>query len=292
MSTCVKARLTSSTTIQSVGTTITYSTEDFDVNNCFNPSTGVFIPAEAGYYVIMASINWVSISNTAMIQLRKNTFTRVEQHTESGNGKIQSSLHTVVYSNGMDNYSILAWQGTGGSSNISSAEITIYKSPSPNEECLAKVDGGVSWEQQSSSLIKAKRTSNMNIPSGTYTTITYSSEDFDVNSEFNPTTGVFTPSQAGYYAIMATANWDAANSTSGTRGIRLVKRTGVVSTVLQKENYELGSGIMTSSLHTVVYYDGTSGYTYYTEAFQNSGSSHNIGGTSGAPACTFTVYKL
>lgn len=270
-STCVKARLTTLTSIPSVGATITYSTEDFDVNNSFNPSTGIFTPAEAGYYVIMASINWPSISNTAMIQLRKNTFTRVEQHAERGNGKTQSSLHTIFHSNGSDNYSIMAWQGTGGNSSISSAEITIYKLPNPNEERLAKVDGGVSWEQQSSSLIKAKRTSNLSIPSGTNTTISYSSEDFDVNTEFNPSTGVFTPSEAGYYKIMATANWDIFNGNSGTREIRLVKRTGVSSTVLQKTNSESGSGQMVSSLHTVVYYDGSSGLLFMWKHFRIQG---------------------
>ena len=290
-STCVKARLTTLTSIPSVGATITYSTEDFDVNNSFNPSTGIFTPAEAGYYVIMASINWPSISNTAMIQLRRNVWTRVEQHAERGSGRTQSSLNTIIYSDGTDDYSIMAWQGTGGNSSISSAEITIYKLLNPNEELMAKVDGGASWKK-SNSLVKAKRTSNMSIPSGTNTTITYSLEDFDLNSEFDPSTGVFTPSEAGYYKIMATANWDIFNGNSGTREIRLVKRTGVSSTVLQKTNSESGSGQMVSSLHTVVYYDGSSGHSFYVEAFQNSGASHDIGGSTAAPGCTFNVYRL
>ena len=49
---------------------------------------------------------------------------------------------------------------------------------------------------------------------------------------------------------------------------------------------------MVSSLHTVVYYDGSSGHTFYVEAFQNSGASHDIGGSTAAPGCTFNVYRL
>ncbi|NBV56821.1 MAG: hypothetical protein EBR72_03305 [Bacteroidetes bacterium] len=91
---------------------------------------------------------------------------------------------------------------------------------------------------------------------------------------------------------MATANWDVFNGNSGTRGIRLVKRLGVASIELQKINSESGSGQMVSSLHTVVYYNGSSGHTSYVEAFQDSGSSHNVGGSTAAPGCTFNVYRL
>ena len=134
-------------------------------------------------------------------------------------------------------------------------------------QVLTRQNGGASW-------LKAMGGgANVRAVRSSIKTITYSSEDFDLNSEFNPSTGVFTPSEAGYYKIMATANWDVFNGNSGTREIRLVKRTGVSSTVLQKTNSESGSGQMVSSLHTVVYYDGSSEHSFYVEAFQNSGAS-------------------
>ena len=292
----VRAVRTSNQTISSsTNTTVTFSSEDYDMNNTFNPSTGIFTP-QAGYYVIKASVNWSNTNTTSgerRVRLCENgSLSVVYQNSEDGSGSMHSSIHTVIYSYGTDDYSIMAWQGTGGNSSISSAEITIYKLPNPNEEHMTKVDGGVSWEQQSSSLIKAKKTSNLSIPSGTNTAISYSSEDFDINSEFDPSTGVFTPSQSDYYVIMATANWDVFNGNSGTRGIRLVKRLGVASIELQKINSESGSGQMFSSLHTVVYYNGSSGHTSYVAAFQDSGSSHNVGGSTAAPGCTFNVYRL
>jgi hypothetical protein len=161
-------------------------------------------------------------------------------------------------------------------------------------QVLTRQNGGASWQKAigGGSNVRAVRTSNQTISSSINTTVTFSSEDFDLNSEFDPSTGVFTPSEAGYYKIMATANWDVFNGNSGTREIRLVKRTGVSSTVLQKTNSESGSGQMVSSLHTVVCYDGSSGHSFYVEAFQNSVASHDIGGSTAAPGCTFNVYRL
>lgn len=291
----IRAVRTSQMAIASgTATDVTYTSEDFDLNNDFNPTTGVFTPPQAGYYVILASVDWGNSPNngTRTIRLWRNGSVVTEQSSEWGKGAMSASIHTVIYSDGTDNYRVGVSQSSGASQDIIRASFSAFRI-NHLHDVVTQSEGGVSIDGNGTpTRIKAKRTSDMSIPSGTNTTITYLSEDFDVNGEFNHATGVFTPTQAGYYAIMATANWDAFNSTSGTRGIRLVKRIGVASTVLQKANYELGSGIMTSSLHTVVYYDGTSGHTYYVEATQDSGSSHDIGGTSVTPGCIFTVYKL
>ena len=292
----VRAVRTTSQSIASFGSAdVTYTSEEFDLNNDFNPTTGIFTPPQAGYYVILASVNWANSTNngTRSIRLWRNGSTVTEQNSERGTGLMNASLHTLIYSDGTDNYRIGVWNGSSGSQNIDQASFAAYRIGEPNQEIVTQINGGVSIDNNGTpTRIRAKRTSNMSVAMGTNARVTYSSEDFDVNSEFNPSTGVFTPSQAGYYAIMATANWDASNSNTGERGIRLIKRIGAASTIQEKANYELGSSIMTSSLHTVVYYDGTSGHTYYIEASQSTSASHNIGGTSGAPACTFTVYKL
>lgn len=72
----------------------------------------------------------------------------------------------------------------------------------------------------------------------------------------------------------------------------LIKENGAASTELQKANYSDGSGVMTSNIHTVIFYDGTSGHSYFVEAYQDSGASHDVGGTSVMPGCIFTAYKL
>lgn len=299
----VRALRTSNQTISSsTNTTVTFSSEDYDVNNTFDPNTGIFTPPQAGYYVIKASVNWSNtntISGERRVRLCKNvTSSVVYQNSEDGSRSMHSSIHTVIYSDGTDNYRVVVWQSSGSSHDINGSPIaenattfTAFNLSPLNQEILKKKSGGVSWETQTSTCVKARLTSLTSIPS-VGATITYSTEDFDVNNSFNPSTGIFTPSEAGYYKIMATANWDIFNGNLDTREIRLVKRTGVSSTVLQKTNSESGSGQMVSCLHTVVYYDGSSGHTFYVEAFQNSGASHDIGGSTAAPGCTFNVYRL
>lgn len=294
---CFRAIRTNSMNIpSSTNTTITYDTEDFDVNNDFDPSTGVFKPSQAGYYVIMASVVWDGTNQfTPRLTLLKNgTIFHEDGYDESISGSLATSIHTIIKSDGTDDYRVLVnHNSSSGTYDVDDALFVAYRL---NDDNLISLSGGASWGGGTNSLVRAKRTSRMTITSGSSTKVVYSSEDFDLNGEFNPSTGIFTPKEAGYYVFLTEIDWLASSSPPGDRGIKLVKKTGVSTSSVVKENYRAGPSTgtakMTSRIHTVVYYDGTSGHSYHVEAWQNSGTGHDIGGSTTIPKCTFTVYKL
>lgn len=108
----------------------------------------------------------------------------------------------------------------------------------------------------------------------------------DTRGEYELSTGVFTPSQAGYYVIMATVDWEDNNTNTGVRRIALVNN---LNTIVE-ESSEEGYTEMTSSIHTVIYSDGTDSYRI--QAWQGTGFIQNIGGTTTAPGCVFAAYRL
>lgn len=297
----IRAVRTTSTTIAFGNTSdLTYDSEDFDVNNDFNHSTGVFTPPAPGYYVILASALWDGNGNTGTraIQLYKNGSTITDQNCEDGSGVMSSSMHTIIYSDGSDNYRLRAWQNSGLSQNIVEASFAAFR--------IMDVEGVVSLRQGGAMIgnlingkptrVRAKRNASMNVISSQVTRVGYS-EDFDVNGEFNlnPSTAMFAPVQAGYYAVMATLNWGSGNTSLGERGVYLTKRDPPLYSggAVVASSFERGSGQMTSSLHTVVYYNGTSSHRFTIDAYQNSGSGHNIGPTAiGVPGCILVIYKL
>lgn len=304
--TSVRATRTSTQTI--TNTTVTFDSEEYDVNSTFNHTTGVFTPPQAGYYVILASVGWADngVSSNRSIRLWRTVSGQlpsiIEYNSENGDGAMNSSMHTVIESDGSDNYRIGAFQNSGGSQNINRASFVAFRiGDLSQDETVVKLNGGVSIRNigGASTIVKAKITSTLTVPSGVNHRLGYSSEDFDINGEFNHSTGIFSPTEKGYYVIMATVNWDGgSNSSSGLRGVRLTKWTtppppASPAGFIRNLNFESGSGgSMTSSLHTVVYYNGTSGHVFRVEAYQDSGSDHDIDPSGTAPGAIFIAYKL
>ena len=304
--TCFKVRKSSPMSVISSATpqTVTYSGEEFDVNDNFDESTGIFTPPKAGYYVIMATANWHD-NNTnsgvrSILLLREdkstNPFTSsiMEENAESGAGVITSSIHTVVYSNGSDNYRIQVRQNSGSDHDIGNVDgmdgcLFAAFSILDQDLVLKREDGGATWKAinaSNRSCIRAKRTSDLTTTSNNQITVTSTIEDFDTNGDFDHTTGVFTPPEAGYYVIKATVNWQGNNSVSGLRRLILVKN---LTNNVEDAN-ETGESEMISSLHTVIYSDGTDNYRI--RAAQTTGSDQDIGGSTAAPGCVFTAYRL
>lgn len=282
-----KVRAVRTTAIGVMGATVTYTSEEFDIGNNFNQHVGVFTPPQAGYYVILASVQWRGYPSSGRrhITLTKNSSIAIGESVEEGvNGSMSSSIHSVVYSNGTDDYRINVYQNTGTNQDILRASFVAFRIA--DDGMIGRDGGGIS---DGNTRIRTRRTSSLSIPSGVSTKVTYSIEDIDPTNEFDPSIGIFSPIRAGYYAIMATIGWGTNNSALGTRGIRLVKKAGAVSEV-QKANYDYGSDRMTSNLHTVIYYDGTSVQEFHIEAYQDSGVSHDIDGF--ASETRFTVCRL
>ena len=69
--------------------------------------------------------------------------------------------------------------------------------------------------------IGVKRTATQTISTGTWTTIQFTSEDFDTNSNYSTSTYKFTPTVAGYYQI----NLSIAGSGTGSRS--MISKNGV-----------------------------------------------------------------
>ena len=71
-------------------------------------------------------------------------------------------------------------------------------SNSASNPVLTRVSGGASWEDQDTRVnLKATLTSGINVLSGNYTDVIYTGETYDLDYSYNPTTGVFTPREAG-----------------------------------------------------------------------------------------------
>lgn len=79
------------------------------------------------------------------------------------------------------------------------------------------------------SVVRAKRiTSSDSFPDATLTTIIYNGEDFDSNNEHETTTGIFTATNAGYYAISAGANISSGNIIT-YRAITILKNSTIIA---------------------------------------------------------------
>ena len=154
------------------------------------------------------------------------------------------------------------------------------------QEVLTKTNGGASWETPTVLVVRAVKTSTQTIASSTTTDVTYDVEAFDLGNHFDPSSGVLTTDEAGYYLISASIVWDGSNTTSASRSIRILKNG---STILDQST-EIGSGQMTESLSVTVYSDGNDDFRI--QGWQDSGSSHGIGGTVSAPNTTFSAYKI
>ena len=94
-----------------------------------------------------------------------------------------------------------------------------YSNLSAQNQVLTKQNGGMSWQPVvgGETNIRAERGNIQTITSGITTTVSFPAEEYDVNNDFNPMTGVFTPPQAGYYVIKASVNWSNTNTASGER---------------------------------------------------------------------------
>ena len=64
-------------------------------------------------------------------------------------------------------------------------------------------------------VFRAYRSSNQSISGSTTTTVVLNATSYDSNSDFNTSTGVYTPSVAGYYQFNGTVTLDPDGSTTG-----------------------------------------------------------------------------
>ena len=98
---------------------------------------------------------------------------------------------------------------------------------------------------------------NISVSSATWTKITFNATDFDTDSVVNTSTGVITPSVAGYYQINCSMYMNYGSSAVIRMGIRLYKNG-----VSFKGDHTTGSGAFygTYTMPAIVYCNGTTDY--------------------------------
>ncbi len=98
----------------------------------------------------------------------------------------------------------------------------------PTRSLLANMD---------KSLVKAKLTTNFTVALLTNVTIKFNSEDFDIKSEFDPSTGYFTATNDGIYRV--TAQIKTSSLYLGDLGLSIIKTNaaGSVTTKMAEENF-------------------------------------------------------
>ena len=127
-----------------------------------------------------------------------------------------------------------------------------------------------------------KKTSNQGISSGVYTKCTWSSENWDIGSDFDLANSKFQPTVAGYYHLTVNVRWDG--STTYTRGIvelykngSAYKRVGGHAEGTANQNYNANSSAL-------VYLNGS---TDYVEVYVLVNASTAVIGNTSADELVF-----
>ena len=130
----------------------------------------------------------------------------------------------------------------------------------------------------------ARATTGQSVSSGTFTKVTFGTEDFDTNNNFASST--FTPTVAGYYQVNCTACCYASSTI--TRAINALYKNG--SVLERVSDIQTGAGtFITTSGSALVYMNGTTDYLEVYVWINGSGSlqvsTATIGESSRFSAC-------
>ncbi|KYP16613.1 MAG: hypothetical protein A1D16_09370 [Flavihumibacter sp. CACIAM 22H1] len=114
---------------------------------------------------------------------------------------------------------------------------------------------GTKWNPLQNKMLgfSAVRTTSFTIPAITFTTLVYPEKDYDTNNWYNTSTGVFQPTQPGYYNVNASAT---IYDTKEYLRIISIYKNGALFTS-GSAHYSNGVCISVSSL---VYFNGTTDY--------------------------------
>ena len=103
-----------------------------------------------------------------------------------------------------------------------------------------------------------KKTSNQSISSNVYTKCTWSSENWDIGSDFDLANSKFQPTVAGYYHLILNVRWDG--STNYTRGIVKFYKNGSAYKRIGGHANETANQNYNSNGSALVYLNGSTDY--------------------------------
>lgn len=136
----------------------------------------------------------------------------------------------------------------------------------------------------------ATNTGAQSIPTGANTAVTGWTTGFDANSNFTASTGTFTAPVTGYYVVHAQLTWGVIAGAGAAGRIMAVVFVNGVATNLQgiapmSNTTQQFNSVQVSGIVSV-----TAGQTIVLDAFQGSGSSVSLLGTTGA--VWMSIYQL
>jgi len=103
----------------------------------------------------------------------------------------------------------------------------------------------VPWSYLRVTHVRASSDSGQSIPHNTETIVRYEDEVYDTLNEYNPGTGVFTATQAGYYHVHASIMFQATTAWAPTEAAILsVFRNGVVYARLFRDTDHTSNNIL------------------------------------------------
>ena len=256
--------------------TAKYDTKITDVQNAYSTSTGLFTPTVAGVYAVSASIGvWAGSGVGIGVAIVKNASltnseTQASNFVNGATGRPGVlSVSALVYCNGTTD--TISVQGYGND--------TKFYSP-PSIPVVGPV-GMVAVLQQTGPAGPAGPTGPQGLPgnvpvpanialevrlaanqtgvtAGSYSTAKYDTKVTDVQNAYNTSTGLFTPTVAGLYAVSATLGiWMPASSDVA---VAIVKNGLVTNAESQQHHFMNGSNAGRAngvSVSALVYCNGT-----------------------------------
>jgi len=109
----------------SVQTVVNFQTKEFDTDNAFNASTGVFQPKVSGIYQINAAVQGAFSVGQALLSIFKNG-TILKRGCESASGFNSVIVSSLVALNGNDYIEIKVFQASGGAVNTTAGSSVTY----------------------------------------------------------------------------------------------------------------------------------------------------------------------
>jgi hypothetical protein len=108
---------------------LSFNTELFDTDSCYDTSTYNFTPTTAGKYFVYASARWQTSTNTATrldLQIYKNSSGVLSGRNNNTDYSIVACAGIVDMNGSSDTLSVYSYQNTGNTTAISTESIYTY----------------------------------------------------------------------------------------------------------------------------------------------------------------------
>ena len=108
---------------------LSFNTELFDTDSCYDTSTYNFTPTTAGKYFVYASCRWETSTNTATrldLQIYKNSSGVLSGRNNNTDYSVVACAGIVDMNGSSDTLSVYSYQNTGNNTAISTSSVYTY----------------------------------------------------------------------------------------------------------------------------------------------------------------------